>query len=133
MLDLQAHVLAGNSVGGQSVRDRHARRSRRPLQKLAHQASCGCSIPIALALDESIGNKAFCADGAGKPMLFPGEGDDNVIETPFVAPLRRTATDFSGNIVAEILGPLSHCFVTYAMPRIASISSTMRKLSGKRE
>jgi hypothetical protein len=38
---------------------------------------------IAQALDEDIENEAFLIDGAPEPVLFAGDGDDNLIKPDF--------------------------------------------------
>jgi hypothetical protein len=39
---------------------------------------------VAQALDEHVENEALLVDSAPEPMLLAGDGDDDVIEVPYV-------------------------------------------------
>jgi hypothetical protein len=52
---------------------------------------------------------------------------------PFVAELRRAAADFIGEVPTKFLRPTPHGFMADDNPRMASMSSPIRRLSGKRK
>src|SRR5271167_654628 len=87
MLDPGHDLPLGRGVALQLVGDEHARGSTLLLEELAQQAFSG--LLVAAALDENIENEPVLVDGTPEPMLFPGDGDDDLIEVPF-APLRLT-------------------------------------------
>jgi hypothetical protein len=65
-------------------------------------------------------------------VLLAANADDGFIEIPFVAKLSgRSPSDFIGKAPTEFLGPKPHWCETL-IPRAASKSSTIRRLSGKR-
>ena len=102
-----------------------------PLEELAEQAFGG--LRVAPALDQDIENEAILVDGTPKPMRLPGDADDDLVEVPLVATARRSPTDAVGEFPAEFQ---AHCRIVSCvtdMPRAASISSTMRRLSGNRK
>jgi hypothetical protein len=66
-------------------------------------------------------------------VLAPGDGDDNLVEMPLVAALRRTLSDTAGKDLAKFEAPLPDRLVADADLRAANISSTMRRLSGNRK
>jgi hypothetical protein len=69
-------------------------------------------------------------------VLLSGDGDDDLVEVPFVAPAGGSPADAVGEFAPEFQPHcrLSICFAAQPyvteMPRAASISSTMRRLSG---
>ena len=100
-------------------------------EKLAEQTFG--SLLVAPTLDENIENEAVLIDSTQEPMLFPGDADDDFIQVPLIATARRSLTDAAGQIPPNLR---SHCRIVSwvtEMPRAASISSTMRRLNGKRK
>ena len=53
--------------------------------KLSHKAFG--SLSVAAALHQHVENKSILIDGAPKPMFLTANGDDDLIEAPFVAEL----------------------------------------------
>jgi hypothetical protein len=76
-------------------------------------------------------------------MLFAGDLEDDLIEVPLVARPGQPPADDVGELLAEItayrrcpFGPRPHWRIVSwltSMPRKASISSTIRRLRGKRK
>ena len=56
-----------------------------------------------------------------------------LVETPFVATNGRAATNAIGEFPTELLGPQRIVSWLTMIPRVASISSTIRRLSGNRK
>lgn len=66
-------------------------------------------------------------------MLLAANGNHDLIKVPFVAkPTGGTPTDFASKVLTKFLDPKAHGLVRTVIPRAASRSSTIRKLSGKR-
>ena len=104
VLDAGHDLPLGGGVAFQLVGDQHTRRSSLLLQQLAEQAFGG--LLVAPALDEDIENKALLVDRAPEPMLLAGDGDDDLIEVPFVAAAGCSPTDAVGEFAAEFQAPL---------------------------
>jgi len=83
MLDARHNLPLHRTAGSKLVGDYHTRRTALPFQKLSHQALC--RLGIAAALRQHIENKAVLINGAPKPVFPSTDGDDNLIEVPFVA------------------------------------------------
>lgn len=67
---------------------------------------------IAATLNQNIKNEAVLVDGAPKPVLLTGNGDDDLIEVPFVAEFSgRAPTDVVCEVPAEFLCPDPHALV----------------------
>ena len=90
MFDPGHDLALGRGVALELVGDEHTRGSTLLLEELAQQAFGG--VLVAPALDENIENEAVLVDGTPQPMLFPGDADDDLIEMPFVATARRSAS-----------------------------------------
>jgi hypothetical protein len=71
--------------------------------------------------------------GSPEPVLLAGDLENDVIKMPLVSRARQPTADLIGESLAEFQ---RHCRTVswlMTMPRAASISSTMRRLSGKRK
>ncbi|KOF14036.1 hypothetical protein AC244_28600 [Ensifer adhaerens] len=80
------------------------------LEQLSHQTLC--SPGIATALDQDLKHEAVLVDGAPQPMFLAGDGDDSLIEVPFIAePARRSLPNIFGEMPAEFLRPEPHRLV----------------------
>ena len=88
---------------------------------------------VSPALDEDIENKALLVDRAPAPVLLASNAADDLVEVPFVAAAGGSPTDAVGEFLAEFQAPLPDRLVGNRVPRAASISSTIRKLSGNRK
>jgi hypothetical protein len=104
VLDAGHHLPLGRGVAAQLVGDQHTRRSPLLLQELAEQAFGG--LLVASALDEDIENKALLVDRAPEPVLLAGDGDDDLVQVPFVAAARSSATNTGGEFATEFQAPL---------------------------
>ena len=110
MLDVQRHVLLRGAIGWQFVRDHDARRFARLSQELAQEAPGGFS--VAPTLNENVKNETVLVDGAPKPMLLACDGDNDLVQMPFVASLWGATTDVGGKLATKFLGPLAYGFVS---------------------
>ena len=63
-------------------------------------------------MNEDVENEAVLIDGAPKPVLFAIDGDDDFIEMPSIAELRRALAGLVDEVSAEFLGPTPHGFMT---------------------
>jgi hypothetical protein len=99
VLDTGHDLALGGSVAAQLVSDQHPRRSRLLLQQLAEQAFG--RLFVALALDEDVENETFLVDSVPEPVFLGGDGDDDLVEVPFVAAARGSPTGAVGEFPAE--------------------------------
>ncbi len=60
---------------------------------------------VAAALDQSIENEAILIDSPPKPKFPAVDRDGDLIKIPFVAELRSTTADLSGEVASEPFGP----------------------------
>ena len=72
-------------IGSKLIGDHDARGRTLLFQKLAHQPLC--SLGITAALDQNIENEAVLIDGAPEPVSLSPDGDNGLVEVPFVAEL----------------------------------------------
>jgi len=66
-------------------------------------------------------------------VLLAGDGDDDLVEVPFVAAARGAPTDAGGDSRPNFRPHWRIVSSLTEMPRAANISSTIRRLSGKRK
>src|SRR3954451_22945198 len=131
MLDRGHHVCLCSFVAGELVRDHHTRHAGLPLQQLAQQALGG--LLVAPALDHNVEHEAILVDGPPEPVLRSPDHQAHFAEvhlSPGQGSLRRI---WLANAWPNLR---AHCRTVSwltSMPRAASISSTMRRLSGKRK
>src|SRR3954451_11917777 len=104
VLDAGHDLPLGGTVAAQLVGDQHTRRLPLLLHELAQQAFGG--FLVAPALDQDIENEALLVNRAPEPVLLAGDGDDDLVEVPFVAAARGTSTDAVGEFAAEFQAPL---------------------------
>src|SRR4051812_39497587 len=129
MLDRGHHLTLRGAVTGQLVRDQDTRGPALLFQQLAEQALGGLFVPP--ALDENVEHEAILVDGPPEPVLRSADHQAHFVEVPLVSRVWQLAADLVGEVLAELAPPLAHGLT--AMPRAASISSTMRRLSGNRK
>jgi hypothetical protein len=103
LLDAGHDLPLGHGVAFQLVGDQHARRSPLLLQPLAEQSFGG--LLVAPGLDQDIENKALLVNRAPEPMLVAGDGDDDLVEVPFIATTGCAPTDAIGEFSAEFQAP----------------------------
>src|SRR4051794_9381474 len=94
----------GGTVAAQLVGYQHTRRSPLLRHELAEQAFGG--FLVAPALDQDIENEALLIDRAPEPVLLAGDGNDDLIQMPFVAAARGASTEAVGEFAAEFQAPL---------------------------
>ena len=110
MLKFHVHTRARRAVGAEFVGDQDTRRAGLFADELAQQTFGGA--PVAAALNQSVKDEAIPIDGAPKPVLFAIDGDDDFIEMPNIAELRRALAGLVGEVSAEFLCPTPHGFMT---------------------
>jgi hypothetical protein len=131
MLDAGLDLPLGRGIAFQFIGNQNLRRTSLLLQQFAQQAFG--SLLVAPALDQDIENKARLVDRTREPVLLAGDADDDLIEVPFVATARRAPLDAVGKLPAELQAHRRIVSYVTEMPRAASISSTIRRLSGNRK
>jgi hypothetical protein len=62
-------------------------------------------------LDQDVEHDAGLVHGSPQPVLYPGDFEYDLIQVPFVAAARQTATDLVGEMLAEFERPLPHRFM----------------------
>ncbi len=72
-------------------------------------------------------------DGTPEPVLLAGDCDHDLVEMPRVAGTDRATAKPVGVIPPKFPDPTPHRFVAHVDTGAASISSTMRRLSGNRK
>src|SRR3954463_11343986 len=131
MLDRGHHVCLCSGVAGELVRDHDTRGPALLFQQLAEQALGGLLVPP--ALDENVEHDPILVDSPPEPVLRSADHQAHFVEVPLVSR--------SGSLRRIWLAKLwpnlrAHCRTVSwltSMPRAASISSTMRRLSGNRK
>jgi hypothetical protein len=133
MLEGHAHPGPGSAIRTELVGDHHARCAGLLSYQLA-QELLRCA-PALTALNQSVKNEAVSIDGANMALPLAVDRDHDLVEMPLVAELRRAPTDLAGVDPAERLRPAPPGFVPDSwlttIPRAASMSSIIRRLSGK--
>src|SRR3954471_14228059 len=131
MLDRGHHLVFRGTVARQLVRDHDTRGPHLPLQKLAKQTLGGPLVPP--ALDENVEHDPILVDRPPEPVLLAGDHQAHFVQVPLIARVWQLAADLVGEGLAELAGHWRTVSWLTSMPRAASISSTMRKLRGKRK
>ncbi|NKJ09445.1 hypothetical protein FHT29_006466 [Rhizobium sp. SG741] len=110
MLDAGHDIALCRPIGSQLVGDHDARRVPLSFHKLWHKTFGG--LGISAALHQHVKNKTVLIDGAPKPVFLAANGDDNLIEVPFIAePACGSPPDIIGEMSAELLRPQPHGLV----------------------
>ena len=132
VLNARHDLLLGRSIRFQLIRDHDARSPALPLQQLAQQPLG--RLLVAPALNQNIKHDAVLIHSAPEIVLLAGNLEHNFIHMPLVAGLRRSRRRM---MLANSWPNLSpHWRIVSwltSMPRKASISSTIRRLNGKRK
>src|ERR1700753_2170443 len=131
VLDRGHHLALGRAVAGQLVCNQNARGAPLLLQQLSQQAFGGPFVPPALHQD--VEHDAGLVDREPQPVLLAGNFDGNLVEVPLVSSIGQPPPDLVGEVLAELERPLRTLAWLTMMSRAASISSTMRRLRGKRK
>ena len=69
-------------IGSKLIGDHDARGRTLPFQKLAHQTLC--NLGITAALDQNVEDETILIHGAPEPVFLSPNGDDDLVEVPFV-------------------------------------------------
>ena len=130
MLNLKAHLRPRRAVGFKLVGDHDPRRSARAFQKFRQETRRGAAIsPL---LDQNFESEAAPIDRPPKPVRLAGDGHNDFVQMPFVPARRGPSADRTGERPAELIAHRRTVSQLTHMPRAARISSTMRRLKGKR-
>src|SRR6201995_165444 len=111
VLNAGYNLPLGGAIAAQLVGDQHTGRSQVLLEQLAEQALGG--LLVATALHEDVENEPLLVDRAPEPMLFAGDGDDDLIEVPLVAALGRAPTNAVGELAAKFQTPLPDRLISH--------------------
>jgi hypothetical protein len=128
VLDARYDLLLGRPIRFQLIRDHHTGSPALPLQQLAEQAFG--RLPIATALNQDIKHDAVLIHGAPEIMLLAGYLEHHLIKMPLVAGPGQPPADNVGELLAELESHWRIVSWLTSMPRKASISATIRRLSG---
>lgn len=110
MLDAGHDIALCGAIGSKFIGDYDARRMTLFFEKLFHQPLGG--LGIAAALHQHVENKAILIDSPPQPMFVATNGDDDLIEAPFVTkPTSGPSADFAGKAPTEFLCPSTHGLV----------------------
>jgi hypothetical protein len=131
LLDAGHDVAPCRATGSQPVGDHDVRRVPLTIHKLSCKAFGG--LGIAAALHQNVENETVPIDGAPKPVFLAVNGDNDLIEVPFVTkPAGGSPPDIMGKMQTELSTRTRTVWCEMMVPHAASRSSTMRRLSGKR-
>src|SRR3954466_5471526 len=131
MLDRRHHLRLRGAVARQLVRDHDTRGPALLFQQLAKQALGGPL--VAPALDQNVEHDPILVDSPPEPVLRSPDHQAHFVQVPLVARAWQLAADLLAKRWPSLR---AHCRTVSwlaSMPRAASISSTMRRLSGKRK
>src|SRR3954463_11294892 len=136
MLDRRPHLTLRGAVARQLVRNHQTRHAGLALQQLPEQAFGGRLVPP--LLDENVEHDPILVDGSPEPMLQSQCFVPLIIRHPSSrCHLSPTQGSLRRIWLAKPCPNLrAHCRTVSwltSLPRAASISSTMRRLSGKRK
>jgi hypothetical protein len=137
VLDPRHRFSLRRGIARQLVGDQHPRRLALLPQQLAQQALGG--LLITSALHQHVEHETVLIDRPPQSVLLAGDGDHHLIVVSRVAGARQPPTDLVGERLAELERPLPPVDLlrssTMAHDDAAgvSISSSMRRLSGKRK
>jgi hypothetical protein len=131
VLDAWHQLPPGRPITRELIGDHDPRRPALPLEQLAEQA-LRCP-PIPPALHQYVEHHPGLIDGTLEPVLYPSDLDDDLIEMPLVTNSRQPPPDLIGELLTKLECPLPYGFMANHDASAASISSTMRRLSGKRK
>src|SRR4051812_37224826 len=131
MLDRGHHLTFRGAVARQLVGDHHTRHAGLALQQLPQQAFGGPLVPP--LLDKNVEHRPILVNSPPEPVLLAADHQAHFVQMPLVS---RTGGSRRRIWLANAWPNLrAHCRTVSwltTIPRAASISSTMRRLSGNR-
>ncbi len=134
VLDCRHHLPPGCSIGSQLVCNHALWRDALFLQE-AYQQSLG-SLGAAAVPDYLITDVSVLIDGSPKPIFLTSDADDDFIQMPDIVWAGTLPLEPTGIFRAEFQSPSTDGLIRNdetTIPRSSSISSTKRRLSGKRK
>jgi hypothetical protein len=131
VFNVQSLVPVCRSVALEFVGDQYARCAAVLLEELSHQPLG--RMPVAPALHQYVKHCTVLVHRTPQPVLPALDGDHHFVEMPLVSP-RASAVERMRRAMPRPNFTDQRRTVSYdrSMPRAASNSSTMRRLSGKR-
>jgi len=112
MLNVKLHFPARRGVGLEFVGDHDAWRLNGAFQEFRQEALRRSA--VSPFLDQNVENKAVLIDRAPEPVSFAGDGNDDLVQMPFIATRRSPAADLIGKCAAELVRPSTHGLVAHA-------------------
>jgi hypothetical protein len=110
MLDVRHDLVAGDGIGSELVGDHHAWSLALLLQQFAHQPPCRLGIPA--ALHQNVEDEAVLVDRPPQPVSCASDGDDHLVEVPFVTQAAGSPSlDPLGDMATEFLRPCPYRLV----------------------
>src|ERR1700734_1466610 len=103
MLDRRHDLAPGCGIGAELVGNHAPGRTALLLEKTRQQALC--CLGVASPLDDFTEDISVLIDRSPQPMLFAGDGDDDLVEAPDIAAARSLALEAAGIIAPELHRP----------------------------
>ena len=109
VFDARHDLALGCGVTLEFIGHHHPRCPALSFHQLAQQSFSRFLVPPALHQD--IEHEAISIHRAPEVMVLAGDGEDDLVEMPLVAPARFTATQVVGDVPTEFQAPLADRFV----------------------
>ena len=109
MFEIHAHVVARRGVGTELVGNQNAGSARLFADELAQKPLRRSA--ISSALNQRVDDEAVLIDGSPKPVFLAIDRDNDLIQMPLIAQLRRASADTISEISSKLLAPTPHGFM----------------------
>ncbi len=131
VLNHRHHCSFGSGIVRHFIGDHHARSHILFLEQPAQQA-LGCFRNSA-TLNQNVEHEPVRIDSAPQPVLLAGDGDDNLIKVPFGPDAGKWRRIWLAKLWPNFCDHRRTVSRLTRIPRAASTSSTIRRLSGSRK
>lgn len=129
MLHSRQDLAFGRSIALQFISDDDARNILQPFEELAEKAFC-CFF-VAPTLDQNIQDVAILIHCSPQVVPLPMDGEEDLIQVPFVTTARATTAQFIGVGLPKLETPLPNRFVRDDDPtlrqKLLNITKTERE------
>ena len=105
MFDVRHSLALGGGVAFKLVGHHYSWLHTLPLEQLSQQPLGRLRIPP--ALDQRVKDEAILVHSPPEILALAADGQDDLIQVPFVAPVRRPSAQGVGDIAAEFQPPLA--------------------------
>jgi hypothetical protein len=122
MLHARQDLTFGRTIALQFIGDDHTWHVLELFEKLTEKAFGGFF--VASALDEDSQHIAVLIHGSPKILPLPTNGEVHLVQMPFVATARTTATQFIGVGLPKLQTPLSNGFIGHDNPPLCVVRSS---------